>query len=121
MGSFMRFELWVAAAVVAGAVATFALPSDLLQTASSATYLVAKDSQRAAAELADLNPVTAYTKMMRKVQAGETDAELNFQRSAVTFEPIATPPSSFDFDRGPYSNMRGYGRNSMAWQGSLPH
>jgi hypothetical protein len=118
----MRFVFLIAAGAGVGAVAAFALPMSVVQSASSTIETVGIAAGRIPHDLADLNPIRmAYDVVQRRIREGNTPEQLGFKPSPVTYKPIVMPTSSFDFNRsgnGIYSGVAA--QNPAAWRDATP-
>ena len=100
----MRFVVLIAAGACVGAVAAFALPMSVVQSASSTVETVGIAAGHVPHDLADLNPIRlAYDEVMQRVREGNTPEQLGFKSSPVTFKLYEMPTSSFNFNRDRYS------------------
>jgi len=95
----MKFAIQVAAALGVGAVAAFAIPSNVLD--SSLSTAQALGDRAAEIKLVDLNPLRAiYDWEMERVRKGETPEELGFHPSTVTTPPYSFASPNFDMRQG---------------------
>jgi hypothetical protein len=138
----MHFGYFVAIAVGVGVVATVAIPSSVLQSASTSVQAAADSVAQVKFNVADLNPLRAVFDWERqRIQAGESPDQLGFKTSKMTLAPFVMPAPAFNFNNGPYTgngiysgmayqihqndqrmqDWRNYANNPAGWHGPPPH
>jgi hypothetical protein len=114
----MRYVLLIAGACV-GAVAAFAIPMGVVQSATSTIETVGIAAGRIPHDLAALNPIqTAYDVVQRRIRQGNTPEQLGFKPSAVTIKPFVMSAASFDNRR--MEDTRIGVQNPSGWHGVPP-
>jgi hypothetical protein len=115
----MKAAIQIFAAAGLGAAAAFAIPSNVIDQASSTTR--ALSDRVAQIKLADLNPVRAlYDWQMAHVAKGQTPEELGFHGSAVTVPPTSFASPGYD-PRRVNSMGNGFGESGGELPPDGPH